>query len=254
MKEQLPQCKVDGCDNIARSFKGGICSKHEDRLRKFGDVNVNLYADRGQKWELPDGRIIRGTKKIENLNIIIERIKNTRLLGYETEYYNTLDNIEKVLDDYHGAYKNGERKRGKKTLTFAIYVDSLENSDWGLEHGLITLEQSKLISKIVSELSKSNTSVPFLDLCKNLEIESDADWLIQAFTKYPIIGITYNPEEKTIEFSKDLAWFYELAPNKNKLILSGVPDDAFKAGLHDARRLSYKEYVQNKTSKSTTST
>ena len=245
---ELPKCSVDGCEKNTRSLKGGYCQMHYTRERTHGDVNANLYADRGQqKWELPDGTIIRGATKIENLKIIIERIKNKRLLGYEKDHDDALDIIEKVLDDYHGEYKNGIVKRGKKTLTYKKYIDILSLSDWGFENGLITIGQAKWISKVVSELSKSNIPIQFYDLCKNFEIESnEVEWLIQAFTQYPVIGITYNPEEKTIEFSKDLSWFYELAPDENKLALYGVPDVAFKAGLHNARRLSYKEYVQNK--------
>jgi len=76
MKE-LPKCDVEGCEKKARSLKGGFCQMHYTRERTHGDVNVNLYADRGQqKWELPDGTIISEAKKIKNIHIIIERIKN----------------------------------------------------------------------------------------------------------------------------------------------------------------------------------
>ena len=55
----------------------------------------------------------------------------------------------------------------------------------------------------MSELSTSDTPILFTDICKNLEIESDdEEWLIQSFTKLPDIGITYNSNEKTIEFTK----------------------------------------------------
>lgn len=243
--QELPNCNAEGCEKKARSLKGGYCQMHYTRLRNHGDVDVNLYAGRGESsWELPDGTIISEAKKIKNLKIILERIKNKRFLGYEKDGDDALDIIEKVLDDYHGTYKDGGVKRGKKTLTYAKYVADLTYSDWSFENDFLTFPQGKMISKIVSELSTSDTPIPFNDVCKNLGIESDdAEWLIKSFSKYPILGITYNLKEKTIEFSKDLGWFYELAP-KNKLTLSGVPDEGFKAGLHEARRLSYKEYVQ----------
>lgn len=243
MKE-LPKCNVDGCDNVARSFKSGICSRHYTRLRNHGDVNVNLYEARGKnRWELPDGTIISEAKKIEKLNIIIERIKNKRLLGYDKDGNGTLDIIEKVLDDYHGTYKNGEVKRGKKTLTFAKYVDALAHSDWGFEHGLITLEQSELISKVVSELLQNSNVVKFLDICTNQEIKSsDMEWLIQLFTKYPIIGITFNHEEKTLKFANDIEWFYELASKQNKPIFT-QNSDALELGLHKNRISEYMKYA-----------
>ncbi|MEC4848725.1 MAG: hypothetical protein RI100_06015 [Nitrosarchaeum sp.] len=239
---ELPKCSLDGCEKNARSRKGSYCQMHYTRERTHGDVNVNLYADRGQKWELPDGIIIREAKKIENLKIIIERIKNTRLLGYNKDGNDTLDIIEKVLDDYHGTYKNGEVKRGKKTLTFAKYVNALENSNRGFEHGLITLEQSKLISKVVSEL-KNNEEVKFLDICTSQEIESfDMEWLINLFAQHPIIGITFNPEAITVKFTQDIKWFYELASKRNKPIFT-QRSDALELGLHKDRISEYMAYA-----------
>ncbi len=246
MKE-LPKCDVDGCEKNARSLKGGYCLMHYTRWRNHGDTSVNLYEWRGKSsWELPDGTIISEGRKIKNLNIIIERIKNKRLLGYQ-KHDDTLDIIEKVLDDSHGKYKSGKVKRGMKTLTYEKYVDVLANSDWGFEEGLITITQAELVSKVVSELSKNRGAIKFWNICKNLEIGFDKnEWLIKLFTKHLIIGITYNPDEKTIEFSKTINQFYD---EFNKESNHGATLDnnyAIESGFHYERIKSYNEHDEFK--------
>ena len=236
---EFPKCSIDGCEKRTRSLKGGYCQMHYTRERAHGDVNVNLYEGRGQEWELPDGTIIREAKKIKNLNIIIERIKNKRLLGYQKNNDDTLDIIEKVLDDYHGKYKSGKVKRGKKTLLYATHVDVLANSNLGFEQGLITIKQANLISKVVSELSKSNTPIKFWDVCKTIETSPDEhDWLLKAFTKHPIIGITYDSKEKTIAFSQDISWFYD----ESDKITEHTANDGIAIGLHFERFASFKQH------------
>lgn len=248
MKE-LPKCQADGCEKNARSLKGGYCIMHYTRMRNYGDTSVNLYEDRGKRrLELPDGTIITEAKKIENLKIIIERIRNRRLLGHPTPYSShnnddTLDIIERVLDDHHGKYKGGRIRRGTKTLQYNRYLEDLVDSNQGFEQGLITIEQAGWISKIVSELCKAKEPIRLEKACEDLGIKYGKEWLIKAFTKHPIIGITYNSKEKTIEFSKDNSWFYE----EFKKNPTDSYDNYISAGLHYERIWSYEEYASSKT-------
>jgi len=92
---------------------------------------MNMWSDMlnriPQKWELPNGIVIREARKIENIKIILGRIKAKKLLGCEPTYDEVLDIIEKVLDDWHVPFKDGKVKRGMKTMRYSIYIDAFED-------------------------------------------------------------------------------------------------------------------------------
>jgi len=247
---EFPKCSVNECEKRARSLKGGYCVMHYTRLRTHGDVDTNLYEGRKkQQWELPDGTIISDPKKIENLKIIIERIKKRRLLGYPAEGEDDLDVIEKVIDDYHGRYKLGGKKRyGKKTLMYDRYVYAIEeDSNFAFELGLIKLKHAEFISKIAARLLKSTEPIKFSAVCNELGIEpKDAKHLIKILTTYPETGIIYNDKEDTIRYAMELESFYELVSKQNKSV--STHNDAIELGLRRERLKSYYLYEDERNS------
>jgi len=255
--KKLPKCDVEGCEKNARSLKGGYCLMHYTRWRNHGDVNVNLYENRAKAvWELPDGSFIYGQRNIDKLNLIIKRVKNARLLGYlqgppRSENDPTLEVIEKIVDHYHGTYKTGkqknERRRGISTLRFARHLEILVESDKASNYGLITIEEAIWVSKVVEELVTRDKPAEIYAIVDDSKIvEEHVKRLIEIFEKFPIIGITYNPDNHTIEFSKTVGQFND---EFNKAVdVDATLDDNYliTTGFHKKRTKSLNEYHELK--------
>ncbi|MCH7560919.1 MAG: hypothetical protein IIC67_06065 [Thaumarchaeota archaeon] len=248
MKE-LPKCDVEGCEKNARSLKGGYCQMHDTRLRNHGDVNVNLYENRAKAvWELPDGSFIYGQKNIDKLNLIIKRVKNARLLGYlqgppRSENDLTLEVIEKIVDHYHGTYKTGkqknERRRGISTLRFARHLEILVESDKDSNYGLITIEEAIWVSKVVEELVTRDKPAEIYAIVDDSKIvEEHVKRLIEIFEKFPIIGITYNPDNHTIKFSKTVGQFNDEFSKESNFGTTVDNNYLVDAGFHYKRNKS----------------
>lgn len=256
---ELPKCRVEGCEKKARSMKGGYCIMHYTRWRIHGDTEVNLYKGRKrQEWILPDGTAIRVKRKIEDIEYVIDQIKNKRLLGYQKDDEDTLDIIAKRLDDvreYRGILTGNtlldhitKPERGVRTRKFARYIETLANSDWGFENGLITLEQADLISKVVVRLSESTEPLKLRDVCDSLGIGiTDRIWLGKAFTKHPIIGIIYDGKTDFIQFTKDINQIYTETDGELFYEKTGqmVLEPCIRAGLHYERIPTYKKCAKS---------
>ena len=141
-------CKVDECDNPIRVKKLGLCTKHETRFRRYGDITkIHLPEKKINPIQIPNGPLIQNRHTIEKLTLVINTITPKIQYGYIKNEKSLKKEIANIIDDFRN-----NQKFGVLTERYYNYIEKICASPLAFKHGLIPINNISILYNLVRNI------------------------------------------------------------------------------------------------------